>query len=290
FPDLESLRAAFPNVASNVIRHDMAYPAMLTFLPTGLLGLVVASLIAAFMSTISTHLNWGSSYVVNDFYKRFINPQADEKKQVLAGRISTVGLMILTGLLALLLSNALQAFQILLQVGAGTGLLFILRWFWWRINPYSELTAMGVSFLVAVYLSMIHPHTGLPSISTHLQLLLGVGITTVSWISVTLLTSPSDKKTLRSFYRMVKPGGPGWKKVVEKARQDGEPVEPKEESWDVPQGILCLVLGCFGVYSALFAAGYWIYGKYTLASLLSMSAVVSGFFLVKMWKKLKMLS
>ncbi|MFO7979657.1 MAG: sodium:solute symporter family protein [Candidatus Aminicenantes bacterium] len=290
FPDLESLRAAFPNVASNVIRHDMAYPAMLTFLPTGLLGLVVASLIAAFMSTISTHLNWGSSYVVNDFYKRFINPQADEKKQVFAGRISTVGLMILTGMLALLLSNALQAFQILLQVGAGTGLLFILRWFWWRINPYSELTAMGVSFLVAVYLSMIHPHTGLPSISTHLQLLLGVGITTVGWISVTLLTSPSDKKTLRSFYRMVKPGGPGWKKVVEKARKDEEPMESKEESWDVPQGILCMVLGCFGVYSALFAVGYWIYGKNVLASLLSMSAVVSGFFLMKMWKKLKMLS
>ncbi len=290
FPDLESLRAAFPNVASNVIRHDMAYPAMLTFLPTGLLGLVVASLIAAFMSTISTHLNWGSSYVVNDFYKRFINPQADEKKQVFAGRISTVGLMILTGMLALLLSNALQAFQILLQVGAGTGLLFILRWFWWRINPYSELTAMGVSFLVAVYLSMIHPHTGLPSISTHLQLLLGVGITTVGWISVTLLTSPSDKKTLRSFYRMVKPGGPGWRKVVENARKDEEPVESEEESWDVPQGILCMVLGCFGVYSALFAVGYWIYGKNVLASLLSMSAVVSGFFLMKMWKKLKMLS
>jgi len=288
FPDLESLRAAFPNVASNVIRHDMAYPAMLTFLPTGLLGLVVASLIAAFMSTISTHLNWGSSYVVNDFYKRFINPQADEKKQVLAGRVSTFGLMILTGLLALVLSNALQAFQILLQVGAGTGLLFILRWFWWRINPYSELTAMVVSFLVAVYLQILHPRTGLPPISSHLQLLIGVGITTVSWISVTLLTAPSDKKTLRSFYRLVKPGGPGWKKVVEKARKEGEPVEPKEESWDVPQGILCMVLGCFGVYSALFAVGYWVYGKYALASLLSVVALVSGFFLMKMWKKLKM--
>jgi Na+/proline symporter len=288
FPDLESLRAAFPNVASNVIRHDMAYPAMLTFLPTGLLGLVVASLIAAFMSTISTHLNWGSSYVVNDFYKRFINPKASEKKQVLAGRISTVGLMILTGLLALLLSNALQAFQILLQVGAGTGLLFILRWFWWRINPYSELTAMVVSFLVAVYLQVIHPHTGLPPLSSHLQLLIGVGITTVSWISVTLFTSPSDKKTLRSFYQLVTPGGPGWRKVVERARQEGKPVEPKEQSWDVPQGILCMVLGCFGVYSALFAAGYWIYGKYALASVLSAVAVVSGFFLMKMWKKLKM--
>ncbi|MFW6140563.1 MAG: sodium:solute symporter family protein [Acidobacteriota bacterium] len=290
FPDLESLRAAFPNVASNVIRHDMAYPAMLTFLPTGLLGLVLASLIAAFMSTISTHLNWGSSYVVNDFYKRFINPQADEKKQVFAGRVSTIGLMILTGLLALLLSNALQAFQILLQAGAGTGLLFILRWFWWRINPYSELTAMVVSFLAAVYLQVIHPYTSLPSLSSHLQLILGVGITTVSWISVTFFTSPSDKSTLRSFYRLVKPGGPGWRKVLEKAREDGESLESSEKSWDMPQGILCMVIGCFGVYSALFAAGYWIYGKYGLALILSLTAAVAGFFLMKMWKKLKMQS
>lgn len=288
FPDLESLRAAFPNVASHVLRHDMAYPAMLTFLPTGLLGLVVASLIAAFMSTISTHLNWGSSYVVNDFYKRFINPQADEKKQVLAGRVSTVGLMILTGILALLLSSALQAFQILLQVGAGTGLLFILRWFWWRINPFSELTAMVVSFLVAVYLQVVHPHTGLPSLSSHWQLLLGVGITTVSWVSVTLLTPPSDKKTLWSFCRLVKPGGPGWRKVKERARKEGEPVEPKEERWDVPQGILCMVTGSFGVYSALFAVGYWIYGKYIPALVLSGVSVASGFFLMKMWKRLKM--
>ncbi len=288
FPDLQSLRTAFPHVASNVIKHDMAYPAMLTYLPSGLLGLVVASLIAAFMSTISTHLNWGSSYVVNDFYKRFINTEADEKKQVFIGRMSTVVLMILTGLLALLLSNALQAFQILLQVGAGTGLLFILRWFWWRINPYSELTAMVVSFLVAVYLQVIHPHTGLPSISSHLQLLIGVGITTFSWIGVTLFTQPSEEQTLRSFYRLVKPGGPGWRKVVKKARNEGEPVETEESQWDVPQGIVCMVLGCLGVYSALFAAGYWIYGRHLPASLLSALSVVSGFFLIKMWKKLKM--
>jgi SSS family solute:Na+ symporter len=288
FPDLQSLRTAFPHVASNVIKHDMAYPAMLTYLPSGLLGLVVASLIAAFMSTISTHLNWGSSYVVNDFYKRFINTEADEKKQVFIGRMSTVVLMILTGLLALLLSNALQAFQILLQVGAGTGLLFILRWFWWRINPYSELTAMVVSFLIAIYLQVIHPHTGFPSISSHLQLLLGVGITTLCWIGVTFFTKPSDEQTLRSFCRLVKPGGPGWRKVMDKAKNEGEPVETEESQWDVPQGIVCMVLGCLGVYSALFAAGYWIYGRHLPASLLSALSVVSGFFLIKMWKKLKM--
>jgi Na+/proline symporter len=263
---------------------------MLTFLPHGLLGLVVASLIAAFMSTISTHLNWGSSYVVNDFYKRFINPEASEKKQVLVGRLSTVGLMILAGLIALVLSNALQAFHILLQIGAGTGLLFILRWFWWRINPYSEITAMVVSFVVAVYLQLIHPRTGLPDISTPVRLAVGVGITTICWITVTLLTKPTESKTLRSFYRLVQPGGPGWKKVIDKAKQEGELLEEAKQAWDVPTGILCMVLGCFAVYSALFAIGYWIYGRHTLANILTVIAVVSTYILTKAWKRLRLAS
>ena len=287
FPDLAALKSAFPGVDPGVIRHDMAYPAMLTFLPHGLLGLVVASLIAAFMSTISTHLNWGSSYVVNDFYKRFINPGAPEKIQVLVGRLSTVGLMILTGILALLLSNALQAFKILLQIGAGTGLLFILRWFWWRINPFSELTAMIVSFFIAVYFQLIHPHTGLAEISPHIQLVTGVFITTICWVTVTLFTKPTHKKTLRSFYRLVKPGGPGWKKVVEQAKQENDPIDDGGQAWDVPMGILCMVLGCFAVYSALFATGNWIYGKYPLAVVLSAVAVIATILLIKMWGKLK---
>jgi SSS family solute:Na+ symporter len=290
FPTLDSLRVAFPHVNPGVLRHDLAYPAMLTFLPHGLLGLVVASLIAAFMSTISTHLNWGSSYVVNDFYKRFINPEASEKRQVLVGRLSTFGLMILAGLIALLLSNALQAFHILLQIGAGTGLLFILRWFWWRINPFSEITAMVVSFMVAVYLQLIHPRTGLPDISTHVRLVVGVGITTICWIVVTLLTKPTESKTLRSFYRLVKPGGPGWKRVIDEAKKDGELLEAAKQGWDVPAGILCMVLGCFAVYSALFATGYWIYGRHTPASFLTLIAVVSTYLLTRAWKKLKLTS
>jgi len=287
FPDLNALKAAFPHVDPGVIKHDLAYPAMLTYLPHGLLGLVVASLIAAFMSTISTHLNWGSSYVVNDFYKRFINPGATEKRQVLVGRLSTVGLMILAGIMALLLSNALQAFNILLQIGAGTGLLFILRWFWWRINPFSELTAMVVSFLIAVYFQLIHPHTGLPAISTHIQLVTGVFITTICWITVTLFTKPTSKNTLRSFYRLVKPGGPGWKRVIEQANQENDPIEDGGQAWDVPTGILCMVLGCFAVYSALFATGYWIYGKNLLAAVLTLVAVISTGLLVRMWNKLR---
>lgn len=288
FPDLASLRAAFPEVDPEIVKNDFAYPAMLSFLPKGFLGLVVASLIAAFMSTISTQLNWGSSYVVNDFYKRFLNPKASEKKLVLVGRFSTVILMMITVIIALLLSNALQAFNILLQIGAGTGLIFILRWFWWRINAFSEITAMIVSFIIALYFQIIHPFTGLPEVSTAIQLVIGVGITTAAWIFVTFLTKPADKKTLRKFYRLVHPGGPGWKKVIKDAEKDKDPIEDKDDKpWDVPKGILCMVLGCFAIYSALFATGNWIYGKYIYAGILTLIVFISGFLLLKISGKLK---
>jgi Na+/proline symporter len=287
FPDLQALRTAFPHIDPSVVKNDLAYPAMLTFLPHGLLGLVVASLIAAFMSTISTHLNWGSSYLVNDIYKRFVNPTASEKKQVFVGRISTVFLMLLTGFLALLLSNALQAFNILLQIGAGTGLLFILRWFWWRINPFSEITAMVVSFLVAIYLQIIHPLLGLPDISSPMKLIIGVAITTVAWIFVTFVTRPSDEGTLRNFYNLVHPGGPGWQRVIKKAEMDGHAIRDGGQAWEVPMGILCMLFGCFAVYGALFATGYWIYGKQTPAIILSFVVLIAVTFLFRFWRRLR---
>ena len=154
------MQEAFPNIEASKLGDDLAYSAMLTFLPKGLIGIVLASLIAAVMSTLSTHLNWGSSYVVNDFYSRFIKPEATDKELVAVGRISTVGLMVLAALLATVLSNALEAFNILLQIGAGTGLIFILRWFWWRINAYTEISAMIVSFIVAIYFESIHNKLG----------------------------------------------------------------------------------------------------------------------------------
>lgn len=286
FPDLASLREAFPHIDPGVVRHDLAYPAMLTYLPHGLLGLVMASLIAAFMSTISTHLNWGSSYVVHDFYRRFIKPDASEKHLVQIGRLSTVILMVLAGGLALLLSNALQAFNILLQIGAGTGLLFILRWFWWRINAYSEIAAMIISFIVALYFQLVHPNTGLPQLSTHLQLVLGVAITTIGWITVTFMTKPTEDKTLRSFYKLIQPGGPGWKSVLDNAKGENISLEGEKQKWDVPQGILCMVLGCFAVYSTLFATGYWIYGNTMPAALLTGVAVLSAYGVIKAWDRL----
>lgn len=287
FPTLDSLAVAFPDIDPSLIGNDLAYPAMMSFLPAGLLGLLVASLVAAFMSTISTHLNWGSSYVVHDFYHRFIDSEASDKKLVAVGRWTTLLLMVFSGIIALLLSNALQAFSILLQIGAGTGLLFILRWFWYRINVYSEITAMIVSFVIALYLQIIHPALGFAPIATIDQLLWGVGLTTLSWVLVTLMTPAEDQATLVSFYQKIQPGGPGWKKVVQQAQQEGITVDTTKKPWDVPTGIICMLLGTAAVYSLLFAAGSLLYGDYGRMGILLLLTLVSTVGLFYFWKRLK---
>ncbi|MGB0256889.1 MAG: sodium:solute symporter family protein [Flavobacteriaceae bacterium] len=287
FPTLDSIQAAFPDLDPSVIGHDLAYPAMMSFLPSGLLGLLLASLIAAFMSTLSSHLNWGSSYVVHDFYRRFVEPEATEKKLVAIGRITTIVLMVLAGLLALALQNALQAFSILLQIGAGTGLLFILRWFWWRINIYSEITAMVVSFFIALYLELIHPALGGSPIDATTQLLIGVGITTVSWVGVTLLTRPEPSEVLYSFIEKINPGGPGWKAVHQKATNDGKKLHVSASGWNVPLGIVCMLLGALAIYSMMFATGYFLYGKTILALEVSALALAASLGLFYYWKKLR---
>jgi len=287
FPTLDSLAVAFPDIDPALIGNDLAYPAMMSFLPAGLLGLLVASLVAAFMSTISTHLNWGSSYVVHDFYHRFIDSEASDKKLVAVGRWTTLLLMVFSGIIALLLSNALQAFSILLQIGAGTGLLFILRWFWYRINVYSEITAMIVSFVIALYLQIIHPALGLAPIATIDQLLWGVGLTTLSWVLVTLLTPAEDQATLVSFYQKIQPGGPGWKKVIQQAQQAGVTLDTTKKPWDVPTGIICMLLGTAAVYSLLFAAGSLLYGDYGRMGILLLLTLVSTVGLFYFWKRLK---
>ena len=288
FPNLSDLQVAFPEVDNSIIGHDLAYPAMLTKLPSGLLGLLLASLAAAFMSTIASHLNWGSSYVVNDFYRRFFDQTASEKKLVFLGRLTTVILMVFSCLIALLLSNALQAFSILLQIGAGTGLLFILRWFWYRINVYSEISAMIISFIVALYLQIIHPRIGFEIISTEFQLVIGVTITTLSWILITYITPLEDKEVLREFYKKIQPGGIGWRKIVDDAKKEGVNIEGNKEAWDVPTGIICMILGCISVYSILFSIGSFLYSKYIVAFSLLIISIISLFFLQKAWKRLKM--
>jgi len=281
FPDLESLQSAFPHMPADVVKHDLAYPAMMTLLPSGLRGLVLASLMAAFMSTLSTHLNWGSSYVVNDFYKRFVRPEASEKQLVLAGRICTLLTMVAAAFLGLALSNALQVFRILLQVGAGTGLLFLLRWFWWRINAFSEIAAMVVSFVVAVGLEFFGPQN-LPSWA---KIVIGVDITTLAWLLVTFLTRPTDEATLRRFCKLVRPGGPGWAAVLRRAAPDGKLVEEARQRWNVPMEIVCMLIGCAAVYSPLIARGYWIYGNWLPAALLTGAAAVCAAILIRTWKR-----
>lgn len=305
FPTLESIRLAFPNVDPNIIRHDMAYPAMLTFLPTGVLGFVIASLIAAYMSTMSTSLNWGSSYVVNDFYKRFVKPDSTEKHLVLIGRLSTVLMMVLASIFALYMQSALSAFNILLQIGAGTGLLFILRWFWWRINAFSEITAMIVSFLVAIFFLILSNYHNsqielliasgidradaiqkIGPLKSYEELIIGVSITTISWIIATLLTKPTSTEKLISFYKLVHPGGKGWGKITSIMKEEDKNYNSSFSKSYISEGILGMVVGCIGIYSLLFAIGNWIYSQYILATVLSIVAVVCSFLIFKIWSKL----
>jgi len=266
FPTLDDIQAAFPGLDPSTIGHDLAYPAMLTFLPNGWLGLVLASLVAAYMSTISTHLNWGSSYIANDFYKRFMNPEASEKQLVMVGRISTVIMMILAGLLALQLQNALDTFQILLQVGAGTGLIFMLRWFWWRINAFSELSAMIASFIFAVAFRTIDH--GMP---WWMELILSVGLTTAVWLVVTFMTPATDESVLKSFYKKVHPAGTGWN-PIRKLLGDSSP--PNESL--APQ-IGSMLMGTFAVYGFLFGIGKIIYGSTLIGIILLLVAAGLGY-------------
>ena len=265
FPTLADLQAAFPNIPADKIGHDLAYPAMLSLLPEGLLGLVAASLLAAFMSTMSTQLNLGASYLVNDFWVRFMRPDATDAEQVRAGRLATVVSLILGSGLGLLLTDAGQAFNLLLLIGAGTGGLFILRWFWWRINAWTELVAMGGSLVVAGYFTFVHDGLDIVELAAHEKLIWGSLLTTMVWVVATYLTPPESAKTLTAFVEKVNPGGPGWKRWA-----TAEATAP----WPVPRGILSMVLGCTGVYAALIATGSWLYGDTSTAMILL--AVAAG--------------
>jgi Na+/proline symporter len=278
YPELADLKQKFPNVDDALIKNDMGYPAMLVFLPHGFLGLVIASLAAAYMSTISTHLNWGASYVIDDFYKRFLNKNATDHHYVTAARVVTFSLMVLACLLSLWLENALQAFNILLQIGAGTGLIFLLRWFWWRINAWSEISAMIISFCVALYFEFLHVKffgfEPFGQLESWKPLVIGVFITTVTWLLVTFLTAPTDRKVLQRFYDKIQPMGKGWAKVV----QTGDEVGKENLS----ASFLCIFLGCLAVYSALFSTGFFLYGNMLPAIVLAITCIVSTTAIVKL--------
>ena len=252
FPTLGDIQTALPHVSDDLIGNDLAYPAMLTLLPAGLLGLLVASLLSAYVSTMSTHLNWGCSYLVHDLYRRFLKPDASERHLVWLSRVMTAVLMVVSGATVFLLSTAGEAFQLLLSIGAGTGLIYLLRWFWWRINAWSEIAAMASSFTIALAL-FVARKSGL-DLSAHAALVWSVALTTVVWVVVTFVTRPADKETLRRFYRTVRPAGRGWAKVI-------GPEEVTGRRDDLSLALLGWVFGCAFVYSALFGTGALLYGQ-----------------------------
>ena len=268
FPELSDIREAFPNLPADKLGHDVAYPAMLSLLPSGLLGLVAASLIAAFMSTMSTQLNLGASYLVNDFYHRFIKPNASDKDLVRVGRIFTVLSIFLGAGLGLLLTSAGQAFTLLLMIGAGTGLIYILRWFWWRINAYTEIVAMISSLVIAAYFNF-----GNSALEEWEKIVFGAILTTLVWIVATFVTPPDDEKTLQDFVNKINPGGPGWSKYTASTT----------DTWMLPKGILLMILGCIVVYSILIGVGQLIYGN-AMGYLLLGISIISAFGLKKLWK------
>lgn len=274
FPDLESISDSFPLLERSIINHDLAFPAMLTLLPQGLIGLLLASLIAALMSTISTHLNWGSSYIVNDFYGRYINEDASQRELITVGRLSTLILMILSALMALYgLNNAKEAFDIILMIGAGTGLIFILRWFWWRINAYAEIVAMIVSFIVALVLSKAD--LDLPQ---YQLLLMGIGITSLSWIVTCFITPATDRDTLIQFYNKIRPHAMGWKKVI-----PAEYLNTHTSDRSLASEILMMTLGCLMIYSILLGMGCLLYGNFLWTGILMFTALIAGIIIKRIW-------
>ena len=273
YPELKDISAALPHVDPALVGHDMAYPAMLGFLPPGMLGLMVAGLLAAYVSTISTHLNWGTSYLVHDLYRRFVLPAADERHYVRVGRIVTAALMFFAALFTYVLDTARASFELLLSIGAGTGLIYLLRWYWWRINAWSEIAAMITSFLLAAGFFAAARLGSAPA--AHVSLMITVGVTTIVWVIVAWTAPPTETARLVAFYRLVRPPGPGWARVRELAA-----AEPSPDS--LAQSLLAWVLGCVFVYGALFGAGSLLFGHRAQAAFWGTAFVVSGVWLVRL--------
>jgi solute:Na+ symporter, SSS family len=277
FPQLSDIARAFPNVDPKLIGNDIAYPAMLKFLPTPFIGLMLAGMLAAYRSTIETHLNWGTSYLVHDFYRRFLNRGASEKHYVLMGRIVTALLMITAALTTYALDTAKDAFTLILSVGAGTGLIYLLRWFWWRVNAWSEVAAMASSFIIAVGFQ-IAAKTG-HAVPAHWSLIATVVMTTIVWVTVAYMTTPTDRPTLVAFYKLVRPAGPGWTSVRAEAGVTASPDS-------LPLQMVGWMCGCAFIYSGLFGVGSLLYGRTSLAVFWISVFVVSGVALLRLMPKI----
>jgi solute:Na+ symporter, SSS family len=272
YPQLSDIQQAFPSLDPSLIGHDIAYPAMLKFLPVGFVGLMAGGLVAANSSTILTHLNWGASYLVHDFYRRFLRRDATERHYVLVGRLTTIGLFLCSSGVVYLLDTAKDAFDIILQIGAGTGLLYLVRWFWWRVNAWCEVVAMISSFAVSVaFLILAKQGT---HVSTHLALVITVAVTTICWVVTAYLAPQTDRRVLIEFYRKVRPAGPGWGPI--RAASGLSAAEATVRSDNIPLALLGWVAGCTVIWSALFTIGNFLYGRLGYALALLVVFLISG--------------
>ena len=282
YPQLADIQKAFPNLDPSLLGHDIAFPAMLKFLPVGFIGLMVGGLIAANSSTNLTHLNWGASYLVHDFYRRFLKKDATEKHYVMVGRLATVALFFSAGALVFVLETAKDSFDIILQVGAGTGLLYLVRWFWWRVNAWCEVNAMISSFGFSILLLILRKAGVI--IPTHYALILTVLATTVVWVLTAFLGPKTDTKTLVKFYKKVRPFGPGWEPVRKEAGLTK--AEAKSTGDNFPVALIGWVSGSATIWSALFTVGNFLYGRTTYAFVLLGVFIVSGSVLLRVITRL----
>ena len=283
YPDLAAIKSAFPAADPTLIGHDSAFPAMLMFLPVGFVGLMIGGLIAANSSTILTHLNWGSSYLVHDFYRRFMKKDATEAHYVNVGRLSTVLLYVVAAVLSLYMTSAQQAFQVLLSIGAGTGLLYVARWFWWRVSAWCEVVAMVMSLVTAVGVPLALPQADFATTT-----LWQVGLTTVAWLVTAYVGPQTDRATLISFCQKVKPAGPGWTDI--RAEAGISDVEIAQEN-RVGSAFVGWIAGCALIWGSLFAIGNFLYAsgdpqRLTMAWILTAVTVVSGYVLLKVTQQM----
>ena len=282
YPELSDIQRAFPHLDPSLIGHDIAYPAMLKFLPVGFIGLMVGGLIAANSSTILTHLNWGASYLVHDFYQRFVKKDAPDRHYVMAGRVVTVILFVCSSALVFVLDSAKSAFDIIIQIGAGTGLLYLMRWFWWRINAWCEVVAMLSSFGISLGFLVLAKNNY--PVSTHVALIVTVIFTTICWVITAFVGPQTDRATLIAFYSKVRPFGPGWERIRQEAGLARDASADVRDN--IPLALLGWVTGCTMIWSALFTVGNYLYGRMGYATALLAVFAVSSTILISIVRKL----
>ena len=244
---------------------------MVDVLPAGLRGFMIASFAAAYMSTQATQMNWGSSYLMNDLYRRFIRRDASEQHYVNASRIATFLTLVLSVIATIFMNQISHAWQFLLMLGAGTGLVYILRWYWWRVNAWSEVSAMASAFIVSLTLRLFFDATSPRGFA--ISLVITTAITTVVWLVVTFATSPEPRETLHRFYDKVRPAGRGWSAVATELNI----VPPRGE---IARSTVCWILGVVLVYSLMFAVGAWLFGKDRSLIIFGTTTIVSTILLI----------